>query len=171
MTTGNDAALIRRAGPGDADQVAALLLAAFREFEPLYTPAGYQATTPSAPEIAARLAEGPTWIVLDGAVVVGTVSALDRGDEVYIRSMAVHPARRGHGLASQLLTVVHAYAISRGARRLTLTTTPFLTDAIRLYERTGFQRSPGPGLDLHGTPLFAMTKELALVGTGCLPQS
>jgi hypothetical protein len=40
-----------------------------------------------------------------------------------------------------------------------LSTTPFLHDAIRLYERAGFERRPAL-LDLHGTPLFAMIKEL-----------
>ena len=46
-----------------------------------------------------------------------------------------------------------------GARRMRLSTTPFLHDAIRLYERAGFERRPAL-LDLHGTPLFAMIKEL-----------
>ena len=154
---------IVRAGPGDAGPVAAVLLAAFREFEPLYTPAGFRATTPTASEVAARLAEGPTWIAREGATVVGTVSAVSREGEIYIRSMAVLPAQRGRGVARQLLTVVHAYAISQGARRLTLTTTPFLTDAIHLYERMGFSRDAGPQLDLHGTPLFAMSKPLAFI--------
>ena len=49
--------------------------------------------------------------------------------------------------------------MSRDARRLSLTTTPFLTAAIRLYERAGFRRAPGR-LDLYGTPLVAMAKEL-----------
>ncbi|MBI4499718.1 MAG: GNAT family N-acetyltransferase [Gemmatimonadetes bacterium] len=134
-------------------------MAAFREFEPLYTSAGFRATTPPPSEIARRLAEGPTWIAKEQETVLGTVSALDRGEEVYIRSMAVLPSARGRGLASQLLTVVHAYAVSQGARRLSLTTTPFLMAAIRLYERTGFKRTSDV-LDLHGTPLFAMTKQL-----------
>jgi hypothetical protein len=54
---------------------------------------------------------------------------------------------------------VEAFAVGRSARRLSLTTTPFLTDAIRLYEQAGFSRTAEP-LDLHGTPLFGMVKEL-----------
>ena len=153
---------IERAIPSDAGSIAGLLPGAFLEFKSLYTPAGFQATTPSAAEIIDRLAEGPTWIAKDGEIVVGTVSAIPQGDEVYIRSMAILPAQRGQGTASQLLTIVHAYAVSCGARRLVLSTTPFLSAAIRLYERTGFRRLPGE-LDLHGTPLFVMVKELPVV--------
>ena len=101
-------------------QIAAVLLAAFREFEPLYTPGGFHATTPSPSEIIRRFGEGPTWIATEGQTVVGTVSALDRGEEVYIRSVAVLPTERGRGTATQLLTVVHAYAVSQGVRRTPL---------------------------------------------------
>jgi GNAT superfamily N-acetyltransferase len=150
---------IQRASPSDAEQIAELLLAAFSEFEPLYTPGGFQATTPSSAEVNRRLVQGPTWIATEGGVAVGTVSALNRGEEVYIRSMAVLPTERGRGTAPKLLAVVHAYAVRRGARRLALSTTPFLSAAIRLYERTGFRRIAGD-LELHGTPLIAMIKEL-----------
>jgi len=150
---------IDRAKPRDVRAIADLILAAFREFEPLYTPAGYRATTPTATELARRLAEGPTWIaVVDGAVV-GTVSAVVEGDEVYVRSMAVRPEARGCGVAAQLLDWVTAFARARGARTLTLKTTPFLAGAIRLYERAGFRRTANPS-DLHGTPLIEMAKDL-----------
>jgi ribosomal protein S18 acetylase RimI-like enzyme len=79
--------------------------------------------------------------------------------------MAVLPSARGRGIATQLLRTVEAFAVSRRARRVTLSTTPFLTDAIRLYEQAGFRRTPAP-LDLHGTPLIGMVKELA---EGCAP--
>jgi len=150
---------IQRASSAHAEQLAALLHAAFREFEALYTPAGFLATTPSADEITRRLADGPTWIAADGSTIVGTVSAVDRGGEVYIRSMAVLPAARGRRVAMELLAVVHAYAGTVGARRLTLNTTPFLSAAIRLYERAGFRRVAST-LDLGGTPLITMVKEL-----------
>ena len=140
--------------------MAAVLLAAFRDFEPLYTAQGFRATTPTAEEIARRLTEGPSWIALDDGQVVGTVSAVEGADEIYLRSMAVLPSARGRGVATRLLQTAEAFAVSRQVRRLTLSTTPFLTDAIRLYEQAGFRRTSAP-LDLHGTPLFGMVKELA----------
>ena len=151
---------VRLASPDDAGAIAAVLLAAFRDFEPLYSPQGFRATTPTAEQIALRLAEGPSWIAVDEAEVVGTVSAVERAAEIYLRSMAVLPSARGRGIATQLLRTVEAFAVSRGARSLTLSTTPFLTAAIRLYEQAGFRRTATP-LDLLGTPLFGMVKELA----------
>jgi GNAT superfamily N-acetyltransferase len=147
------------ASSGDVETIAAILLDAFREFEPLYTPGGFRATTPTAAEIRARWAEGPSWIATLDGKQVGTVAAVDRGDEVYIRSMAVAPGARGTGVAAALLDAVTQFAVDVGAQRMRLSTTPFLHDAIRLYERAGFRRLPEP-LDLHGTPLFAMAKDL-----------
>ena len=152
---------VRLASPDDAGPIAAVLLAAFCDFEPLYTPQGFRATTPTADEITRRLAEGPSWIAVDDPEVVGTVSAIQRAGEIYLRSMAVLPGARGRGVARQLLQTVEAFAVSRRAQRLTLSTTPFLTDAIRLYEQAGFRRTPVP-LDLYGTPLIGMVKELAV---------
>jgi mycothiol synthase len=153
------APVIALASSEHADAMAAILLDAFREFEPLYTPGGFRATTLTAAEIAARLPEGPAWIATIDGKPVGTVAAVRQGEEVYVRSMAVIPDARGGGVASALLDAVTRFALASGARRMRLSTTLFLLGAIHLYERAGFQRLPG-GLDLHGTPLFAMTKHL-----------
>ncbi len=45
--------LIERASPAVSREIAEVLRAAFSEFEPLYTPAAFRATTPPAEEIAA----------------------------------------------------------------------------------------------------------------------
>jgi GNAT superfamily N-acetyltransferase len=137
-----------------------MLAAAFREFEPRYTAEGYRATVLTADEIRRRLDEGPTWLAVRNGSVVGTVSAVRRGNAVYVRSMAVRPDARGQGVATLLLAAVEAYAAAHRLRRLDLTTTPFLDAAIRLYERAGFRHSDEGPRDLFGTPLLAMTKEL-----------
>jgi GNAT superfamily N-acetyltransferase len=150
---------VRLATPQDCERVAWVLRAAFAEFEPLYTRAGFEATTPSAHEVARRLAAGPIWVATDGDAAVGTVSALDRGDDVYVRGLAVVAAARGHGIAPRLLDTVQTFAHRLGRHRLCLSTTPFLFASIRLYQRAGFRQLPDP-LDLHGTPLIAMEKDL-----------
>ena len=88
--------------------------------------------------------KGPSWIATLDGKNVGTVAAVDRGDEVYVRSMAVTPGARGAGVAAALLDAVTQFALDVGARRMRLSTTPFLHGAIRLYERAGFERRPGP---------------------------
>jgi ribosomal protein S18 acetylase RimI-like enzyme len=151
--------MLRNADASDASAISATLREAFAEFEALYTPAAFRATTPAADQIRARMAEGPVWVAERDGQVVGTVSAVARGGELYIRSMAVLPAARGGGIAARLLHVVESFATAGQYHRLVLTTTPFLTAALQLYEREGFRRT-GEESDLHGTALMTMAKEL-----------
>ena len=155
---------IRRATERDADEVARVLRESFAEFERLYTHAGYAATTPDADVVRARLADGPTWVAEERGAVLGTVSAIERDGGVYVRSMAVSPAARGRRIAFQLMRQLSLFALSRHASRLYLSTTPFLFDAIRLYEALGFRRTGEPPHDLRGTPLVTMAKSLARTG-------
>lgn len=69
---------IRRATRADADSLASILSESFAEYEPLYTPEGYAATTPAVEQLRARWQEGPVWVVVRGLAVVGTVSAVPR---------------------------------------------------------------------------------------------
>jgi len=59
-----------------------------------------------------------------------------------------------------LLRQVESFASAHGYKRLLLSTTRFLTRAIRLYEHFGFRRSSDEPTDLFGTPLFTMIKPL-----------
>ncbi len=150
---------IRRAAERDADAVARVLRDAFAEFERLYTHGGFAATTPVAERIRERLAEGPTWIADDGGVV-GTVAAVEQRGGVYVRSMAVAPEARGRRIAFHLMRQLELFALAKNAPRMFLSTTPFLFDAIRLYESLGFRRTGEPPHDLLGTPLVTMAKRL-----------
>lgn len=156
---------VRRASTNDAEAIARVLREAFAEYERLYTRAAYAATTPSAEAVRARLAEGPSWIAEHENAIVGTVSAIPRDDGVYVRSMAVVPAARGRRTARDLMRQVELFALSVDAGRMYLSTTPMLSDAIRVYQSLGFRRSDDPPHDLRGTPLFTMTKVLARRGT------
>ncbi|MBC7909661.1 MAG: GNAT family N-acetyltransferase, partial [Pyrinomonadaceae bacterium] len=81
-------------------------------------------------------------------------------EALYIRGMAALPLARGQGIGELLLKHVESFAREHGHERLTLSTTPFLDRAIRLYERAGFLRSDDGPHDLFGTPLFTMAKVL-----------
>jgi putative acetyltransferase len=151
---------IREASKADAETIASLLKAAFEEFEPLYTPGGLRATTPTADEIRLRFVEGPIWVAEQDERIVGTVSVVPKREGLYIRSMAVHPEARGGGIAGLLLKTAERAAEAFACSRLFLSTTPFLDAAIHLYERAGFRRADDGPHDLFGTPLFTMVKEL-----------
>ncbi|HEU0176665.1 MAG TPA: GNAT family N-acetyltransferase [Blastocatellia bacterium] len=153
---------VRIAGAGDAPSIASVLHESFLEYRSLYTPEGFSATTLTSSEIEDRLHldEGPTWVALCEDLIVGTVSAVVKGESIFIRSMAILPTARGQGIGELLLTQIESFALERGCARLFLNTTPFLSRAIRLYERFGFCRNGEDPHDLFGTPLFTMVKTL-----------
>ena len=165
---------IRLATPNDLPSLASLLHESFVEYRSLYTDEGFAATTPSSEQLLQRMNEGPVWIATKDGAPLGTVSAVARGDsgvargdsrvargdDLYIRGMAVLPQARGLGVGALLLKTVEDFALAQGHRRLTLSTTPFLERAIRLYERHGFERTADGPHDLYGTPLFTMVKNL-----------
>jgi ribosomal protein S18 acetylase RimI-like enzyme len=74
--------------------------------------------------------------------------------------MAVLPNARGKEIGASMLRHIEDYALASGFARMFLSTTPFLTRAIRLYERAGFSRVADGTNDLFGTPLFTMEKNL-----------
>jgi GNAT superfamily N-acetyltransferase len=164
--------IVRLATADDASSIASLLGEAFAPYQPRYTADAFAATVPASEVIRARWHEGPVWVALHGEVIAGTVAAVLTDGGAYLRSMAVAPDARGRGVGAQLLEHVEQFARRHGMRRLFLSTTPFLADAIRLYERHGFRRSPDGPLTLFATPLFTMEKLLlpAEAGDG-VPQS
>jgi uncharacterized protein len=152
--------MIRRAGSQDAAAVASILEKAFVEYRELYTEKGYAATVLTAEDVKARMAEGPIWVALDSAQIVGTVAAVAKDEGLYLRSMAIVPEARGKRIGKLLLKQVERFAVTHGHKEMTLNTTPFLSRAIALYEHFGFTRSDNGPLDLFGTPLFSMIKSL-----------
>ncbi|MCI0417067.1 GNAT family N-acetyltransferase [bacterium] len=151
---------IRAACLSDADSIAFLLKDAFEEYRQMYTPAALEATTPRGDQIRERLNEGPIWIAVQDSVIVGSVSGVPMEDSFYIRSMAVSPAARNLGVARKLLQHVETYAVQKGFKALSLCTTPFLSGAIHLYERSGFHFVRQVQPDLFGTPLLKMIKRI-----------
>ena len=149
---------IRRAGPEDAPAIARVLYESFVEFRALYTDGGFAATALGAEHILIRMQEGPVWIARRDEAVVATVAAVAKGASVYVRGMAVLPAIRGSGVGAALLRTVESWAAGEGYGRMFLSSTPFLTSAIRLYEGFGFRRMEEELQNLFGTELFTMEK-------------
>ncbi|MFY9948547.1 MAG: GNAT family N-acetyltransferase [Candidatus Sulfotelmatobacter sp.] len=152
---------IRLASPEDARAIANLLHESFAAFEPLYTEGGFNATAVAAPQVLERTREGPVWVALRDSQVLGTVAIVVKGKSAYIRGMAVLPSERGTGIGAKLLQHAERWAIDAQCVRLFLSTTPFLSEAIRLYKRFGFRRTDEGPNDLFGTPLFTMEKTIS----------
>jgi ribosomal protein S18 acetylase RimI-like enzyme len=143
--------------------VADVLAQAFAPYRARYTPAAYVATTPDAAEVRRRLDEGVVIVGELGGTIVGTASLVPMPpDTLYLRSVAVRPDAAARGVGTALVEAAVAHAVAQGMKRVELSTTPFLDEAIRLYERLGFERTAesGPPADLHGTPLVTMVRPL-----------
>ena len=151
---------IRMAAADDVLTIASVLHASFVEYESLYTREAFAATTPKNEQIQNRMSEGPIWVALLQNTIVGTISVAPKDEALYVRGMAILPSARGHNIGTLLLEHVEKYASKHNYERLFLSTTPFLTRAIRLYERFGFRRSDDGPRELFGTPLFTMAKIL-----------
>jgi len=149
---------VRRAGPEDAPAIAAVLHESFVEFKALYTEGGFAATTPGTEQVLTRMREWPIWVALREGAVMGTVAAAVKDESVYVRGMAMSPAAGAAGAGTALFQHVEGWVSSQGSGRLLLSTTPFLSSAIRLYERYGFRRTDEGLHDLFGMPLFTMEK-------------
>jgi GNAT superfamily N-acetyltransferase len=75
--------------------------------------------------------------------IIGSVGlAVVRPGVVELRKMYLHAAHRGCGLGSLLLERALSEARRLGIVRVTLETAHALREAIRLYERAGFRRTP-----------------------------
>ncbi len=77
------------------------------------------------------------WLVaIEGGEVVGCVSLVPYNEELCeLRSLAVHPGRRGRGLGSALIRAAVELARQRGMERVLA-----LTRAVPLFEKAGFRR-------------------------------
>jgi predicted N-acetyltransferase YhbS len=64
------------------------------------------------------------------------------------RGLAVHPARRGQGLASVLLADCERRAREAGAPVFAFHTASFMAAAVELYEHLGYRRAPEYDVDL-----------------------
>jgi len=152
--------VLRTATFDDATSIAAVLLQSFIEYKAVYTAGGFAATTPDTEEVRRRMTEGPTWVAVQDSEIVGTVAVVPSGERLYIRSMAVIPSARGQNIGVKLLRHIEDFAFANNYKHLFLSTTPFLSRAIKLYQQMGFVFSDEPVEDLQGTPLLRMEKEL-----------
>ena len=125
---------IREALPVDAESIAALLKAAFLEFEPLYTPGGFRATTPATDEIGRRFAEGPIWVAEQDGRVQGVMGVQDKGDVALVRHAYVATTAQRSGVGTKLLR--HLETLTD--KPILIGTWPAASWAIEFYQRNGY---------------------------------
>lgn len=89
---------------------------------------------------------GALWLAHDGDEVIGCVALrpLERlgPHAAEVKRLYVRPAYRGGGVAAALMDALEAGAQESGYSELYLDTKDDLADAIRFYERRGYERVP-----------------------------
>jgi len=157
----NPAIEIRLAKHLEALAIADLIYESFVGYKSLYTKKGFTATTISVREIEERIYKNMIWVAVCDKVIVGTISLFPDTDGISIKTVAVARTAREKGFGTALMKHAQDTAGKLGAKYLRLTTTEFLHEAIRLYERFGFEERGYE--DLYGTQLMRMEKYLGQI--------
>ena len=89
---------------------------------------------------------GEFWVIEKAGSVVGTggYHPIERGENaVEIRKMYLLPSARGYGLGRYLLSQLEQAAAGRGFDQAWVETASVLEEAVRLYERNGYEPMAG----------------------------
>jgi putative acetyltransferase len=89
---------------------------------------------------------GEFWVVEQEGIIVGTAAyyPIPRGNQaVEIRKMYLLPAFRGKGLGRYLLQQLEVAIATREFQEIWLETASVLQEAIKLYEKSGYQPATG----------------------------
>jgi putative acetyltransferase len=81
---------------------------------------------------------GMFWVLLAEDMVVGCVGVAVHGEESELHRMYLFPEFRGRGLGRKMLEAAIEYARAKGCRAMRAWSDVKLTDAHRLYLRSGF---------------------------------
>lgn len=143
--------VIRKAGPTDEHAVRRVIASAYAEFADVLSPDLFDAYLADLLDLDSRVADATLLVAEVGGDVVGTVSfypdaaalgfGLPAGWAAF-RALAVDPAHRGLGVARALVASCIERATAVRAPVICLHTAQFMTAAVDLYERFGFERIP-----------------------------
>jgi GNAT superfamily N-acetyltransferase len=130
---------VRRLTISDADAAAELIRTAFAAQSRQTSPPS-SALLETGQSIAAKIAAGGGFRVVQGGAFIGVALWSLNGDALHVARVSVAPEARGRGIAESLIAACEFEARRRGARRMTLKTRLELPENERLFERYGFAR-------------------------------
>jgi ribosomal protein S18 acetylase RimI-like enzyme len=162
-----EALRLRDFRPADAPQVNRLALAAFDQFKPHYS--DWPAMAASIARMAALAQDGKIILAERDDELIGAVVYVPPGrpkpscfDVAWpiIRMLVVDPERRGLGAGRTLTDDCISRARRDGSPVIALHTSPFMTVALSMYLRTGFEwLREGPVI--FGAPTAVYLKRLS----------
>jgi ribosomal protein S18 acetylase RimI-like enzyme len=144
---------------GDAGEAAELIRTSFAVQTRRTTPPS-SALLETGSSIAAKIAAGGGFGVVEGGALIAAVLWSLNDDALHVARVSVAPGARGRGLVRSLIAACETEARRRGLRRMTLKTRLELPENGRLFERFGFARrglEAHPGLE---TPTIAVMEKI-----------
>ena len=168
------AVLIRDAREADLDRAARVMVAAYREYEPLLHPDAWQVYATDIAAVRSRFDSSRLIVCerdgrLDGAVTFYPPGGFPLVPPAWacFRLLAVAPDARGRGVGRALVDGAIRRAKATGAEALAIHNAAFMEVALKLYERIGF--TPEPQFDFRwpeagrdGSPLTVNAYRLPL---------
>lgn len=140
---------LRTADPTEADAIAALVVAAYRDYQPSLTPENWQAMESGLAK-AGRIEHACDIVAERNGQLAGYVAYFPPGlssaklfesDWASIRMLAVSPDFRGEGLTRLLTDACITRARADNAATIGLHTSEVMKQARALYERMGFRET------------------------------
>ena len=126
--------VLRLAGAGDADAVAACVRRAYAKYDGRLP----KPPLPVLADYAAVIGQGMTWLLEQDGACVGVLVLEAEPAALLIENVAVDSAHQGRGLGRVLLDFAEAEARRRGLRAVRLYTHARMTENIALYRRRGY---------------------------------
>jgi len=131
---------IRRADPGDADDLGRCFEAAYAQYA-----ARLDDLPPMADGLADDIARHDVWVAESGDAIVGGLVLVPGDGFMLLANVAVHPDHRGMGLGQRLLALAETETLRRGLSEMRLNTHAGMPDTVSLYARNGWTRQGRQG--------------------------
>jgi predicted N-acetyltransferase YhbS len=125
---------IRIAGAADAEQITAVINAAFRIAEGFFI----ESARITLDEVRHSLTTGAFLVAEDEKGVSGCVYVEPRGERAYLGLLSVDPSRQQSGLGSRLMIAGEDYCRERGALFMDILIVNLRTDLPAFYTHRGY---------------------------------
>jgi N-acetylglutamate synthase-like GNAT family acetyltransferase len=138
---------LRRAGPGDATAIRAVVDAAYGPSVELLG----RLPLPMAADHDLAVREHEVWVLDTDGMVIGVLELIAREDHLWVENVAIDPRHQGTGLGRRLLDHSEQRASELGLEEIRLATNERYLFNIAMYRRRGFRethREPVQGTDV-----------------------
>ena len=129
-----DAVTVRRAGPADADAIAALTREAYAKWVPLIG----REPLPMTADYAQAVRDHRFDLLFAGQDLAALIETAPQGDDLLIVNVAVHPTFQKRGFGVRLMRLAETLAAEAGLAGLRLYTNQRFAENIALYRSLGY---------------------------------